>query len=300
MEDPRTPQAAFASAYFDTRAPTYDAGNGGWHITLGAEYSSWLSSFVKLPGAHVLDLACGTGLVTFPLARAVGPTGRVVGVDVSRGMLERAREKLAAASAAAEGHEAAPVELREGDFTHLSEIDAIMDVVQNHGGWDAITVCSAVPFIADVDAALRHWASLLRPGGILMFDFPTEDRTVQHLLTMEVPERLGRSLMFDRRWVQGVGSLEDVICRGGELKIERVWRTRSYLPERVWKAEQVDEVWEQSVVGYKNALVEDLGGERGREVWRECFRENLRPDSTFVDGHWLYVIVARKEKISQR
>ncbi|KAL9617531.1 MAG: hypothetical protein Q9160_007689 [Pyrenula sp. 1 TL-2023] len=297
MEDPRTPQAAFARTFFNGRAPTYDASNGGWHATLAAEYVSWLSSFLELRGAKILDLACGTGLVTFPLARAVGPTGRVVGADISKEMLEVAREKMAT-NAAVEAGDLAPVELVEGDFTDLSNIDSIMDVVRNHGGWDAITVCSAVPFIADVGAAFRHWASMLRPGGVLIFDVPTEDRTVQSLLTIDVPERLGRSLLLDRRWVQGLGSLEEV-CRSGGLKMQRAWRTQSWLPEKVWRPEQADEVWEKNLrrdgSGYKNAIGEDLGDEKGREVWRECIRENLRSDGTFVDGHWLYIVVAKKE-----
>ncbi len=44
------------------------------------------------PGAHVLDVACGTGLVTFPAAAAVAPDGDVLGTDLSEGMIERARQ----------------------------------------------------------------------------------------------------------------------------------------------------------------------------------------------------------------
>lgn len=46
------------------------------------------------PGSTVLDLACGTGQ-NFPLlVRALGPQGRIIGLDYSRGMLRRAREKI--------------------------------------------------------------------------------------------------------------------------------------------------------------------------------------------------------------
>ena len=47
------------------------------------------------PGDEVLDIGCGTGLTTREAARAAAP-GRVVGVDVSERMLERARELTAA------------------------------------------------------------------------------------------------------------------------------------------------------------------------------------------------------------
>jgi ubiquinone/menaquinone biosynthesis C-methylase UbiE len=48
------------------------------------------------PGAHVLDVACGTGLVTFPAAAAVGAGGRVVGTDLSQEMVTRAADEARA------------------------------------------------------------------------------------------------------------------------------------------------------------------------------------------------------------
>lgn len=47
------------------------------------------------PGQTVLDLACGTGHLALPAATAVGPTGRVVGVDLSPAMLQQATDKAA-------------------------------------------------------------------------------------------------------------------------------------------------------------------------------------------------------------
>lgn len=45
------------------------------------------------PGEHVLDVACGTGLVTFPAAEAVAPAGEVLGTDISAEMVESARQR---------------------------------------------------------------------------------------------------------------------------------------------------------------------------------------------------------------
>ena len=44
------------------------------------------------PGERVLDVACGTGLVTFPIAKDVGPNGVILGVDISERMIEIARQ----------------------------------------------------------------------------------------------------------------------------------------------------------------------------------------------------------------
>lgn len=51
------------------------------------------------PGQRVLDLACGTGLIALQAAAAVGSSGRVVGVDLSLGMLQQATAKAAALGA---------------------------------------------------------------------------------------------------------------------------------------------------------------------------------------------------------
>jgi FkbM family methyltransferase len=45
------------------------------------------------PGMYVLDVGCGTGRLTIPLARAGGENGCVVAIDVQAGMLKRAQEK---------------------------------------------------------------------------------------------------------------------------------------------------------------------------------------------------------------
>ena len=46
------------------------------------------------PGEHVIDIGCGCGATTIELARRVGPTGHVLGVDISVPMLGRARERV--------------------------------------------------------------------------------------------------------------------------------------------------------------------------------------------------------------
>src|SRR2546426_3329594 len=61
------------------------------------------------PGEQVVDVACGTGLVTFPAARAVGPAGRVVGTDLSQEMVTRA---------------AADARARDLDYVTFSRADA--------------------------------------------------------------------------------------------------------------------------------------------------------------------------------
>jgi len=75
------------------------------------------------PGDHVLDLGCGPGLWTQLLADAVGPGGRVVGVDFDRYLLAHAGR------IARESHPTHDISFRQLDFSDLGEVDDKFDVV---------------------------------------------------------------------------------------------------------------------------------------------------------------------------
>jgi len=104
------------------------------------------------PGA-VLELACGTGQIGVPLAR---PGRRVVGLDVSRPMLDAARRRAGSAGAAVEFVEA---DMR--DF-ELGERFALIFVARN----SLLHLHAAADFAAAFAAVRRH----LAPGGVFAFD----------------------------------------------------------------------------------------------------------------------------------
>lgn len=73
-------------------APAYDVLSGEWPVYRAGRVTG-IGALQLRPGALVLDIGCGTGL-NIPLIReAVGPTGRIVGVDASANMLAQARAK---------------------------------------------------------------------------------------------------------------------------------------------------------------------------------------------------------------
>src|SRR5262245_1466845 len=101
------------------------------------------------PGAVVVDIGCGAGMDLLIAARRTGPTGQVIGVDMTEPMRRRA-----AAGAAACG--LTNVEIRAGDATRLPVADASVDVVISNG------VLNLVP---EKGRAVAEIARILKPGG---------------------------------------------------------------------------------------------------------------------------------------
>lgn len=106
-----------------------------------------------LPGQRVLDLGCGSGRTTLELASRVGPSGEVVGLDISAEMLARGRERAARSGA------------RNIEFLHAD--------VQAHdfgtSRFDAAYSRFGVMFFIDPVAAFGNVCRALRPGGALSF-----------------------------------------------------------------------------------------------------------------------------------
>jgi SAM-dependent methyltransferase len=100
-------------------------------------------------GEHVLDVGCGNGQTTLQLAEAVGPTGRVVGVDVSAPMLAAARARKAG--------------------PHVSFLRADAQVQAFDQPFDAIFSRFGVMFFADPAAAFANLRRALKPGGRMAF-----------------------------------------------------------------------------------------------------------------------------------
>jgi SAM-dependent methyltransferase len=104
-------------------------------------------------GERVLEIGCGTGATTVPIAEAVGERGHVVGVDISEPMLAGARKRIAES-------ELRNVTLVQADAqTHRFE--------PNY--FDLITSRFGVMFFADPAAAFRNLLPAARPGGRLCF-----------------------------------------------------------------------------------------------------------------------------------
>ena len=158
--DPR--KGAEVRAMFDAIAPRYDLLNAvlSLGIDRGWRRQAVAAALEKRP-ADLLDVATGTADLAIALRRA-NPDARVVGVDFAEAMLDVGRAK-----AARQGVE---VTLEVGDGTALPYRDA---------SFDAVTIAYGLRNFADVDAGLREFRRVLRPGGrLVVLEFPPPPRGV--------------------------------------------------------------------------------------------------------------------------
>jgi ubiquinone/menaquinone biosynthesis C-methylase UbiE len=134
---------------WDRAAPDYES---LWQAQLAVAQSQLLASASLELGARVIDVACGTGLVTFWAAQAVGPTGQVFGVDLSGRMVETAR-RLAG--------------VRKVSNTSFARMDA--ETLDFPDASFDVALCSlGLMYVPDPVRAIREMARVLRPGGRLV------------------------------------------------------------------------------------------------------------------------------------
>ena len=108
------------------------------------------------PGQRVLDLGSGAGDVAMLVARLVGPSGEVVGVERHPGSIAHARARAAEAGLS-------NVTFRQGDVSEIPTSEP----------FDAAVGRFILMFLPDPVASVRSLAQLVRPGGVIAFNEPS-------------------------------------------------------------------------------------------------------------------------------
>jgi ubiquinone/menaquinone biosynthesis C-methylase UbiE len=122
-----------------------------WRAQLAEARAALLALGSPAAGEQVLDVACGTGLVSFEAARAVGPGGRVLGVDLSERMIDAAKRR---------GRD---LSLSNCSFSRMDgELLALPDA-----SFDVVLCGLGLMYMPDPQQALREMSRVLRPGGRL-------------------------------------------------------------------------------------------------------------------------------------
>ena len=138
---------------FDNIAPSYDLLNHTLSFGIDRRWRrTAIESLMPYAPKRVLDVATGTGDFALLAAQMLQPKN-LVGIDLSDGMLQVAREKLRTQG------EALPITFAKEDCLHLSFPD---------NSFDAVTVAYGIRNFEDLDKGLGEMLRVLRPGGRLV------------------------------------------------------------------------------------------------------------------------------------
>jgi ubiquinone/menaquinone biosynthesis C-methylase UbiE len=131
---------------WDRAALLYDK---SWQKQLEPAQTLLLTMAMPRSGERVLDIACGTGLVTFRAAGMVGPAGQVVGTDISDAMVEhctRAAQERGVAHASFARMEAEKLDIKDAYF-------------------DAVLCGLGMMYVTDFAGSIREMYRVTRPAG---------------------------------------------------------------------------------------------------------------------------------------
>jgi ubiquinone/menaquinone biosynthesis C-methylase UbiE len=235
------------------------------------------ATVARLPlssGDAVLDLCCGAGASALPAARAVGPTGSVLGLDLAEPLLALARQR------------AANLGLRNVSFRECDATAAGLESVS----FDAVVCVFGVFFAADMPAFVGEMWRLVRPGGTLAIttwgpDWCEPASSVFWASVRELEPTLFRAF---NPWdeITTAPELADLLTRGG-ISGATVEATAAEHHE----LERADDFWDIALGSGLRATVDALGGEQRDRLRKRVVRElrsrgvtRLRNDVVFASA----------------
>lgn len=137
----------FVNQLFDKGAKHYDGIVDWGFLRSGAGYRRWVQQRHGLKkGDHVLDVACGTGLVAVEAAKILGTAENITCLDPSAGMLAVAKEKL-------------PARFVQGRAEAMPFPD---------NSFNFLTMGYALRHVTDLEVTFREYRRVLKPGGKLL------------------------------------------------------------------------------------------------------------------------------------
>ena len=193
---------------FDTISENYDGMNRV--ISLGSDVS-WRKKVIKLVSAKnprtILDIATGTGDLAIQFAEKMKTDAKIIGLDISEGMLNMARKKVAGK----------PI---SGKIEFVQADSEALPFENDH--FDAITVSFGIRNFENLEKGLSEIYRVLRADGIFVIletSVPTKFPFKQgyHFYTKYVLPLLGRMLSKDKVAYQYLGESASIFPYGGEL-----------------------------------------------------------------------------------
>lgn len=155
------PKASIAQLY-QKRADWYNVSANAYYILGLREFAYRKKAVCALelnPGDTVIELGCGTGLNFGLLHRQIGPQGRIVGVDLTEKMLEKARQRI-----------------QRNKWSNMSLVQSDAALYEFPKRVNGVISTFALTLVPEYDAVIRRAAKALAPGGrlvVLDFKMPT-------------------------------------------------------------------------------------------------------------------------------
>lgn len=131
---------------WDKAAPYYET---GWEEQLWPAQEQLLELTFPRAGEKILDVSCGTGLVSLPLAELVMPNGRVTGIDISEKMIDKAKMRTS--------------EDRIENISYIRMDAETLDFPEST--FDKVVCSLGLMYFPNPDKALQEMYRVLKPGG---------------------------------------------------------------------------------------------------------------------------------------
>ncbi|KAL6242136.1 hypothetical protein RBB50_011048 [Rhinocladiella similis] len=248
------------TALYDARSNTYDENQV--HVNQAQDYLVWAD---LQPGQDVLDLACGTGLVSLGAKSIVGDSGVVIGIDISTGMLDEGRRKAEQAGLV--------VTFLEGNIQQVDELHLPQG---SPARFDVITCASALILLDDPVDALRRWKPLLKPGGKVVTDVQTRDANLIMNIFRHVSDRLGMSVLWD----SGAARYETMndlgtVVRDAGYEVDKLFETDAYATTK-YELDEAERIFDKAVEKEMFAQFGNVEGgvrERAKKVFVQRMNE---------------------------
>jgi ubiquinone/menaquinone biosynthesis C-methylase UbiE len=165
------------ASLYTRRSLDYDSSD--WHEQIARKLVDYSSIHLD---ARILDVATGTGMVAFYAESRIGSQGSVIGIDISEGMIERAKAKAITA-----GIQNIRFELGDAENTDFKP-----------NSFDYIFCGSAFIWMTDLFAALVHWRELLKPNGKLGLHAFSENAFITGVVAQSVLTRYGVKYLMNK------------------------------------------------------------------------------------------------------
>lgn len=152
----KTPQSKeqYVHEIFTVIAPKYDVINTLLSFNRDQYWRRFAAQRCNLqPDHHVLDVCCGSGMLSLELAKYLGPQGSVTGIDFCENMLSSARKNLA------KSPHGSKIKLVHG---------SAMDLPFSDHSFDVVTTGFGLRNVANMETMLDELVRVVKPGGIVL------------------------------------------------------------------------------------------------------------------------------------